>query len=192
MKRGFSLTLVALAAVAVFAACSGSPTGSTLPSGTGMTGLFAPDKASTGPRIGHVYTGLDFDGTTFTVNAHRSCGHRGLGGLKPYTATASGALVLTASPSVAPTCAPNPLPSTTELFIFAIPLKKHGVAAGGPHWGGVEVAGPAAVSSTNEWVFPALAPGLTTVSGARYDFVIATAYQHPPHPTPAPSSSPGT
>jgi hypothetical protein len=144
-----------------------------------------PSTAASGPRVGHVFDALNFDGTTFTVDAHHSCGHRGLGGIAPFVAPTSGPLTLPPSPSIAPACISH-VAATTQLYIFAIPLKKHGAAGGGPHWNGVEVAGPVNAGD-NPWVFAPLAPGLTMIGGGRYDFVVATAFQHP---TPAPSSSP--
>lgn len=187
MKRN-ALALGAFAAAAVFAACTG-PSGSGIPSATapGAPALRAlPDAPPTGLVIRHVYAGLSFDGTAFTVVAHKSCGHRGLGGLTPYTAPASGLLVFTASPSLTPVCVPNPAPSTAPLiYIFAIARHK---GAHGAHWSGVPVAGPASLTD-NPWVFAPLAPGLTMTGGQNYDFVVASSWQHP-SPEPSASSSP--
>lgn len=188
MKRNTLSLALGLAAAAVFAACTG-PSGGGIPSGTapGSPALRAlPDKASTGLIIRRVYAGLSFDGTTFTVVAHKSCGHRGLGGAVPYLAPATGSLVIAAPVPITPVCVPNPAPSTAPLiYIFAIARHK---GAHGAHWSGVAVAGPAALTD-NPWVFAPLAPGLTMTGGQNYDFVVASSRQHP-SPEPSASSSP--
>jgi hypothetical protein len=184
-----SLALGAFAAAAVFAACTG-PSGTGIPSATapGASSLrVSPNSPPTGLVIRHIYASLSFDGTNFTVNAHKSCGHRGLGGLPSYTAPASGQLVLTASPSLTPVCVPNPAPSTPPLIdIFAI--ARHSGGAHGAHWSGVPIAGPANLTD-NPWVFAPLSPGLTMTAGQKYSFVVATSWQHP-SPEPSASSSP--
>lgn len=171
MKHNFLLALGLSAAAGIFVACTG-PSGSGLPAGTASAALrVTPNAPPSGMVIRRVYAGLSFDGTTFTVDAHKSCGHRGLGGLTPYVATASGSLVLGASPSLTPVCVPNPPPTTApQIYIFAIARHARAHAA---HWNGVPVAGPANLTD-NPWVFTPLSPGLTTVAGDKYDFVVAT------------------
>lgn len=170
-----------IAAVAAFAGCSGP--GSSLPSGpasgTAMH-LLAPQAAPVS-AIRHIYGRLTFDGTTFTEAADAHCGHRGLGGMKPYTAPASGGLVLGASLSLAPRCVPSKGPSSAELYVFAIRLHAHhGGHGGGAHFDGVAIAGPANLTD-NPWVFAPTSPGLTMVAGDKYDFVVATMWAHPTH-----------
>ena len=186
MKRDtYKLSLVAFAAAAVFAACTG-PSGNGLPAGTSPAARMAPDKASSALVIRHVYAGLSFDGANFTVDSHKSCGHRGLGGLTAFVASAGAQLVLNGSPSLTPVCVPNPAPSTAPLiYIFAVARHKGAHSA---HWSGVPIAGPANLTD-NPWVFAPLSPGLTMIAGQKYDFVVATSWQHP-SPEPSASSSP--
>ena len=186
MRRNATLALAGIAAAAFFAACTG-PSSNGIPSATAPAALrLAPDAPPSGLVIRHIYADLSFDGTTFTVDAHKSCGHRGLGGVNPYAAPASGALVLASSPSLTPVCVPNPAPSNPpQIYIFAISRHK---GAHGAHWSGVPIAGPASLSD-NPWVFAPLAPGLTMTAGQNYDFVVATSWQHPSR-EPSASSSP--
>ncbi|HZZ00739.1 MAG TPA: hypothetical protein VFE36_14320 [Candidatus Baltobacteraceae bacterium] len=191
-RNAISLALGALAAAGVFAACTG-PSGNSLPAGTvpaanSIHGL-VPEATGT-YNIRHVFAGLTFDGTTFAVETHRSCGHRGLGGITPYVAPTTGPLALTASLSLAPMCVPEHAKVSGDVYIFAI--AKHGSGSGkgadAAHWGGVPIAGPAAITD-NPWVFAPLSPGLTMTGGQKYDFVVATSWQHP-SPEPSASSSP--
>jgi len=134
--------------------------------------------------IGRIVAALSFNGTTFSIVAHQSCGHRGLGGIPPYAAPTSGPLTLSASVSVTPTCVPSPLPSASslpQLYVYAIALhgkgRGHGLSrrgggGGKGHFNGVPIAGPANLTD-NPWSFAPLSPGLTMVKGAKYDFVIA-------------------
>jgi hypothetical protein len=148
-----------------------------------------PHAAPSGLVIRHIYADLTFDGSTFTVETKNSCGHRGLGGVTPYTAPTSGPLVFAASStiSVTPRCVPSTAPSPVpQLYIFAIDRdRRH---SPGAHWNGVPVAGPANLTD-NPWIFTPMSPGLTMVGGDNYDFVIATSWQHP-SPEPSASSSP--
>jgi hypothetical protein len=188
MKRAY--LVLALVAVAVFAACSGP--GGGLPSTQGSSmGSMAPQAAPIS-AIRHIYARLSFDGTAFTEVADANCGHRGLGGMTPYAAPTSGPLTLAGSVTVTPRCVPSPMPSTVpQLYVFAIRLSAHhGGDPRAAHFGGVMIAGPANVSD-NPWVLAPTAPGLTMVGGAKYDFVVATMWAHPsPEPSPSPSSSP--
>lgn len=169
--RSLSAILIALAGAAALAAC-GNPAGSgaSLTPSAGTNAVRAEKKGG-GSRIGTVYTALAFDGTTFTIEQHHSCGHRGLGGITPYVAPTSGPLALNPSspPSFAPACVPKKK-TTAKIYIFAVKVPP----GGGPHWSGVQVAGPANLTD-NPWTFPVLSPGLTMVGGAKYDFVVASA-----------------
>ena len=172
----------AIPAAAIFAACSGA--GGSLPNTPGSStamNLLAPQKAPVS-AIGHVYGQLAFDGTNFTEIAHAHCGHRGLGGMTPYTAPTSGPLSLGGSLSLAPLCIPASPPSAPpQVYVFAIQLHAHhGRHGGGAHFDGVMIAGPANLTD-NPWVFAPASPGLTMVAGAKYDFVIATMRTHPGH-----------
>lgn len=189
MKRN-SLALGLLAAAAVFAACTG-PSGSGLPSVPGAPDLRAlPDKPSTGLIIRHIYAGLTFDGTNFSEIAHRSCGHRGLGGIAPYVAPTSGPLILSASPTLTPACVSKNASPSGDVYIFAIARhgKGHGHNPGAAHWNGVPIAGPVSLTDS-PWIFVPLSPGLTMSGGQQYDFVVASSRQHP-SPEPSASSSP--
>jgi len=171
-----------MVAAAALVACS-SP-GSSLPNGlapaTAMN-LLAP-QAAPASAIRHIYGRLSFDGTNFTEVADNHCGHRGLGGMTAYTAPTSGALVLGGSISLTPRCVPSSaLSSSPQLYVFAIRLHAHhGGHGGGAHFNGVVMAGPANLTD-NPWVFAPASPGLTMVAGAKYDFVIATMWEHPTH-----------
>lgn len=181
IRLGSALTI---AATAVFAACSGPGGVSSLPAGSTLGApmrVLAPQAAPVS-AIRHIYGRLNFDGTTFTEVADANCGHRGLGGMTPYTAPASGALVLGSSISVTPRCVPSPAPSNPpQIYVFAIQLHAHhGGHGGGAHFNGVVVAGPANLTD-NPWIFAPASPGLTMVAGAKYDFVIATMWSHPTH-----------
>jgi len=179
MKRNISLALGALAAAAVFSACTG-PSGGGIPSatGSGPASRIAPNAPTTAVVVRHVFAGLTFDGTTFTVESHRSCGHRGLGGITPYVPTASGTLVLTDSVSIAPTCVSSHAKVTGSLYIFAIARHSgtgttSGTDASHPHWNGVPIAGPANITD-NPWVFAPISTGVALTAGDSYDFVVAT------------------
>lgn len=190
--KPYSLTLGAIAAAAVFAACAG-PSGSGLGSAAVPAAAqlrVLPDRPPSGLVIRHIYAGLTFDGTNFSVIAHRSCGHRGLGGIAPWVAPTSGPLALTASPSLTPVCVPTHGSPSGDVYIFAI--ARHGKGSGhnpgAAHWAGVPVAGPVSVADS-PWVFAPLSPGLTMTGGQKYDFVVASSWQHP-SPEPSASSSP--
>ncbi|HEY1975096.1 MAG TPA: hypothetical protein VGG89_00945 [Candidatus Baltobacteraceae bacterium] len=133
------------------------------------------DTSSSTVVIRHVFAGLTFDGTSFTAIAHRSCGHRGLGGITPYVAPTSAPLALAASPSIVPVCVSSHGNITGNVYIFAIARhgKGSGHSAGAAHWNAVPVAGPAAITD-NPWIFAPLSPGLSMVGGQNYDFVVGT------------------
>jgi len=181
MKRNAVLALGTLAAAAVLAACTG-PSGSGIPSPVtpGASSMRAlPDAPPPGTVVvRHVFAGLTFDGTNFTVETHRSCGHRGLGGITPYVPTASATLVLTADVSMAPACVPKHGNVSGNVYIFAI--ARHGGTGSGtgtdaarPHWNGVPIAGPVNITD-NPWDFAPISTGVALTAGDSYDFVVAT------------------
>jgi hypothetical protein len=180
MKRNaISLALGSLAAAAVLAACTG-PSGSGIPSATGAGPALraVPNAPTTAVVVRHVFAGLTYDGTNFTVETHRSCGHRGLGGITPYVPTANGTVVLSSSLSMTPMCVSSHAKVTGSLYIFAIARHGGTGSTGGtdasrPHWNGVPIAGPANVTD-NPWVFAPITTGVAVTAGDKYDFVVAS------------------
>jgi hypothetical protein len=145
---------------------------------------------------------LSFNGTNFTI-VPGPCFEGDPNDAPPYVAPTSGPLVLSGSISIAPTCAPSPLPSFSPLpglYVVAIPLTNsssdrvgHTAAARWPALNAslsnlpiipaVAIAGPANLAN-NPWVFAPDSPGLTTEGGMSYGFFIAIpAPMRPPLPS---------